>query len=70
MDGSLNKEENGARLILIGPDRKRIEYALRLQFPVTNNVTEYDALILGLELVREVGAEAAKVFSGSQLVGK
>lgn len=47
-----------------------MEYALRLQFPTTNNIAEYKALILSLQLAREVGAKIVKVYNDSQLVVK
>lgn len=46
---SSNSEGNKAGLILMGPNGHKIEYALQLQFPTTNNVTEYETLILSLE---------------------
>lgn len=68
LDGASNNEENRARLILIVPNGQRIKYALHLQFPATNNVIQYEVLILSLELVREVGAQVVNVFSDSQLL--
>lgn len=56
IDSLSNNKGNGTELILIGLNGQRIEYALYLQFLATNNATEYKALILNLELVREVGA--------------
>lgn len=52
----------------MGPNEQRIKYALRLQFPITKNAAEYEALIWSLEIATEVNAYAVKVFSGSQLV--
>lgn len=54
----------------MGPNKKKIEYALRLQFPTINNIVEYKALILIFELAWEVGAQFVKVYSDSQLVIK
>lgn len=56
VEGSSNKKKNGARLILMGPNWQRNEYALCLQFSIINNIVEDKALILSLELVKEVGA--------------
>ena len=41
---------------------------LRLQFPATNNEAEYEALIAGLCLAKEMGLQQLKVYSDSQLV--
>lgn len=37
----------------MGLEGQKIEYALRMQFPATNNVAKYEALIFSLELARE-----------------
>ena len=39
-----------------------------IEFPTTNNEAKYDALITGLKIVREAGAQHLKIFSDSQLV--
>ena len=43
-------------------------YALRFDFPATNNEAEYEALIAGLQLARRLGAQRIHVRSDSQLV--
>ncbi|XP_074324061.1 uncharacterized protein LOC141660983 [Apium graveolens] len=45
-----------------------IEYALKLDFPTTNNEVEYEALIGGLGLARAVRAKKLKVCEYSRLV--
>ena len=47
---------------------ERIEQALRLGFSTTNNESEYEAMIAGLELVLAMGADSLSVKSDSQLV--
>ena len=42
--------------------------ALRFGFKVSNNKVEYEALIAGLELVKEMKVESLDIFSDSQLV--
>ncbi|KAF7823585.1 uncharacterized protein G2W53_021729 [Senna tora] len=44
------------------------EEALQLNFKTTNNQAEYEALIAGLRLAKELGAQRATVHSDSQLV--
>jgi hypothetical protein len=48
-DGSLMKIGAGAGLLFISPLRKHVRYVLRLHFPASNNVAEYEALVNGLE---------------------
>lgn len=42
-----------------------MKYALQLNFKVPNNETEYEALITGLDIAKELRAEELKVFTGS-----
>lgn len=68
IDGSSNPEGGGAGLVLTSPDGVIAEYALRFGFPVTNNEAEYEALVTGLKLTKELGIRRLKVFTDSQLV--
>jgi ribonuclease HI len=47
-DGSVMKEEACVGLVFISPLCVRMEYLVRLHFPASNNVAEYEALINGL----------------------
>jgi ribonuclease HI len=47
---------------------ERMEYAIRLHFQATNNVTEYEALIHGLRIASELGAHRLFVRGDSELV--
>ena len=58
----------GAGLILISPERVIAEYALRFEFSATNNGAEYEALIAGLKITKELGIDQLQVHSDSQLV--
>ncbi|CAL2229476.1 unnamed protein product [Prunus armeniaca] len=42
--------------------------SFKLDFPCTNNVAEYEALIMGLSTAREMGAERMKIIGHSNLV--
>jgi ribonuclease HI len=42
-------------LLFISPLGKHVRYVLRLHFPVSNNVAEYEALVNGLRIVVELG---------------
>ncbi|KAL2227023.1 UNVERIFIED_CONTAM: Retrovirus-related Pol polyprotein from transposon [Sesamum indicum] len=58
----------GAGILIEGPGGIEIEVAVRLSFPTTNNEAEYEALLLGLELALEAGAQVLEVYTDSQLV--
>jgi ribonuclease HI len=54
-DGSLMKMGAGAGLLFISPLGVHMRYIIRLHFPASNNVTEYEALITGLRIAIELG---------------
>ncbi|XP_052203102.1 uncharacterized protein LOC127808572 [Diospyros lotus] len=68
VDGSSNEHGSGAGVLLVSPEGHKIPYALRFRFGPTNNEAEYEALLAGLHLAREVKAERLKIFSDSQLM--
>lgn len=54
--------------MLEGPDGVLLEQSLHFGFKASNNQAEYEALIAGINLAREMGASELKVKSDSQLV--
>ncbi|GFZ00544.1 hypothetical protein Acr_14g0001790 [Actinidia rufa] len=68
VDGSSNQHGCGAGLVLRAPSGEQMEYAIRMGFQATNNEAEYEALLAGLRLATELGAQSLEVFSDSQLV--
>jgi ribonuclease HI len=67
-DGSLMKMGAGAGLLFISPLEKHLCYVLRLHFPVSNNVAEYEALVNGLRIAVELGVRRLDARGDSQLV--
>nr|GEW18862.1 reverse transcriptase domain-containing protein [Tanacetum cinerariifolium] len=61
-------EGSGAGLILTNPDRDEITYALRFEFPASNNKAKNKALIAGLELAIKMEVRYLQVFSDSLLM--
>ena len=45
-----------------------MHYALRFKFKASNNEAEYEALIVGLKLAKEMKVESLEIFSDSQLI--
>jgi ribonuclease HI len=63
MDGGL-----GASIVLISPKGDKLHYMLQIHFTTSNNVTEYEALIHGLKLAKEIGIQRILYFGDSDLV--
>ncbi|XP_070013132.1 uncharacterized protein [Nicotiana sylvestris] len=66
-DGSSNVKDADLGIVLIPPIGEVIRQAIKC-YPITNNEAEYEAMIAGLELARELGIEQIVIKSDSQLV--
>ncbi|XP_065634993.1 uncharacterized protein LOC136069854 [Quercus suber] len=67
VDGTVNRKGSGVRLVLTSPERIVIEKSLRLDFGATNNEVEYEALLMGMSMVRRMGGKAVEFDSFSLL---
>jgi ribonuclease HI len=67
-DGSLMKIGAGAGLLFISPLGVHMRYVIRLHFSASNNVTEYEVLVMGLRIAIELGVWHLDVQGDSQLV--
>ena len=54
--------------MVISPQGKSFNYILQLHFLASNNVAEYEALLLGLRVVMSLGIKQIKVLGDSLLV--
>ncbi|XP_068503721.1 uncharacterized protein [Phaseolus vulgaris] len=68
VDGSSNQQGSGVGVILEGPNGLLIEQALRFAFKASNNQAEYEALIAGMLLAKQMGAKSLLAKSDSLLV--
>ncbi|XP_052199602.1 uncharacterized protein LOC127806391 [Diospyros lotus] len=66
--GSSSEHGSRAGVLLVSPEGHKIPYALGFGFKETNNEVEYEALLAGLRLAKEVKTERLKIFNDSQLV--
>nr|XP_017225012.1 PREDICTED: uncharacterized protein LOC108201232 [Daucus carota subsp. sativus] len=64
----IHSPKASGRLIKWSPDGFIVEYAIKLDFPTTNNEAEYEALIAGLGLARTLRVKNLKVCGDSKLV--
>jgi hypothetical protein len=67
-DGSRSSNGSGARVVLTAPSGEVFYRSYRLEFNCTNNVAEYEALILGLNLAIDKGATILEVKGDSDLI--
>ena len=55
-------------MVIQTPKGDKIECMIRLDFPMTNNEAEYEALVAGLDLAKAAGAENVVLHYDSQVV--
>jgi hypothetical protein len=54
-DGSYTLRGARAGVVLIPPEGNTLNYAIQLGFPATNNIAEYEGLVTGLQLAKDLG---------------
>jgi hypothetical protein len=70
-DGAVSKEGAGARVWLHNHRNRYSEnHSYKLNFQCTNNIVEYEALMLGLKLLKRVGAKQIMVRGDFELIIK
>ncbi|XP_073051281.1 uncharacterized protein [Primulina eburnea] len=68
VDGASNISGCGVGIVLVSPLEENVKLALKIDSRVTNNEAEYEAVLAGLRVAREVGASRVIIYSDSQLV--
>ena len=67
-DGSKMHTGLGADIVLTSPKGDKLKYVLQIHFAASNNVAEYEALIHGLWLAKELGIRRILCYGDSDLV--
>ena len=67
-DGSKMRTGLGAGIVLTSPKGDKLKYVLQIHFAASNNVAEYEALIHGLRLAKELGIRRILCYGDSDLV--
>jgi ribonuclease HI len=67
-DGSWGTFGAGAAAVLVAPSKVKTCFAVKLDFSCTNNIAEYEALLLGLRKLRAMGIRRAILKTDSQVI--
>jgi ribonuclease HI len=67
-DGSKTIHGLGAGIVLTSPKNDQLRYVLQIHFATSNNVAEYEALVHGLKVSKDIGIRRIMCFSDSDLV--
>jgi ribonuclease HI len=54
-DGSYTLKGVGDGVVLIPPEGDILKFAIQLGFPAINNIAEYEGLVTGLRLAKDLG---------------
>ena len=68
VDGASSAMRAGVEIVIITPERIRLEHSFRLRFRASNNEAEYEALLVGLRTVLNMGARDVEIYLDSRLV--
>uniref|UniRef100_A0A2N9IJZ2 Uncharacterized protein n=1 Tax=Fagus sylvatica TaxID=28930 RepID=A0A2N9IJZ2_FAGSY len=68
IDRSSVKGAEGVGVVFKTPEGHLLKHSVRLQYPTTNNEAEYEALLTGLRIAKELGATRLRIQSDSQLI--
>ena len=70
-DGSCSKNTSRVGIWVHNTKNNHAEgHSYKLNFQCTNNISEYEALLLGLQLLRKLGAKRITVHGDSKLIIK
>jgi ribonuclease HI len=67
-DGASSSIGAGAGVVFISPSQETISLSYKMEFEVTNNVAEYEALVLGLRAAKEMEIREIVVFGDAELI--
>ncbi|XP_023906121.1 uncharacterized protein LOC112017898 [Quercus suber] len=67
-DRATNQNGSDIGVLLISPKGVHIPLSGRLNFPTTNNATEYEACIMGLQVALHLGVKELEVYGDSALI--
>ena len=67
-DGSSCQNGSGIGVVLISPGGATFEFSFPIEASGTNNQAEYRAILKGIQLLRDIKADAVEIFGDSMLV--
>jgi ribonuclease HI len=69
-DGSYTLKGAVAGVVLIPPECDILKYDIQPEFSATNNITEYEGLVVGIRLAKDLGIRRLLIRGDSQLIAK
>ena len=69
-DGSRMLQGSGAGVVLRNPLGDKLRYVLQIHFKATNNVVEYETLLHGLHIARDLDVQRVLCYGDSDMVAQ
>lgn len=68
-DGACSKEGYGVGITVLAPfDIPKTSFSYKFYFNCTNNIAEYEALILGIKVLKDLKAKKVNIYGDSELI--
>ena len=67
-DGASSKDGVGVGVVFVSPEKNTFRYSFTLKFSCTNNIAEYEALLLGLKVASHHGIKKFHFIGDYELV--
>ena len=67
-DGASTQASTGVGIVLISPSKETIHLSYKMDFKTTNNIAEYEALLLGVKASKEMRIMCIKIFGDADLI--
>jgi ribonuclease HI len=58
----------GAGVVFVSPSQETVSLSYKLEFETTNNVAEYEALVLGMKAAKKMGIKEIAIFGDAELI--
>lgn len=68
VDDASGSTDSRIGILLLSSHSIKLRYVVKFKFTVTNNVAEYEDLLMALRIINKLGAKKVKIFCDSQLV--
>jgi len=67
-DGASSKDSDGAGVVFISPSQGVTTLSFNLEFETKNNISEYEALVLGLRAAMDMKIEGLSIFGCAKMI--
>ncbi|KAL9689602.1 hypothetical protein QQ045_009989 [Rhodiola kirilowii] len=67
-DRAARRDEAGAGVVFVSPENHLLPFSFTLTQLCSNNMAEYQALLLGLQMARQISIDKMDIYGDSQLV--